>query len=154
MITLRRIADGVSAHFPQRVSEWLMVWPCVGMGVALNLQREMFQTSPSFAQLERWLGETEWAFLALMCGAIRLAALTINGTFAGFRYSPHLRISASFVSAFFWMQLCLGFVVPAASGHGGYLALVAYSTFVLAEAANVYRASRDIGPRGAAWKTY
>lgn len=145
MASVREVTDGVVRHFPQRASEWLMVWPCFWMGVALNVQRDMFGTSPSFEYLGRWLEETEWAFFVLMCALIRLTALTINGTFDSFRHSPHIRIVAAFASCFFWFQFTLGFIAAAYSGGGSLSAVVAYSTFVLAEVLNVYRAARDLG---------
>ena len=75
MAFLRRITTGVVSHFGMRVSEWAMIWPCAAMGFALNVQRDMFDTSPSFAKLAGWLDEPEWAFLALICAIVRLAFL-------------------------------------------------------------------------------
>ncbi|MBC24414.1 MAG: hypothetical protein CMJ32_10935 [Phycisphaerae bacterium] len=114
------------------------------MGFALNVQRDMFDTSPSFAKLAGWLDEPEWAFLALICAIVRLAALTVNGTFASFPYSPHIRIAASFLSGWFWFQFTAGFASAALAGSGAWSAVCAYSTLLILEAVNVYRSSKDL----------
>ncbi|ETW14252.1 hypothetical protein ATO8_00045 [Roseivivax marinus] len=145
MILLKRITDGVASHFHVRVSEWAMVYPCLGMGIALNLQPDMFDASPSFAQLALWLEEREWAFFVIVCAAVRLFALTVNGTFASFRFSPHIRIAAACASAAFWFQFAWGFLQAHIEGEGALSAVIAYSTFVLLEAVNIWRSSEDVG---------
>ncbi|MDO6587320.1 hypothetical protein Q4543_17550 [Salipiger sp. 1_MG-2023] len=145
-----RLKDGVRNHFPMRVTEWIMVWPCLWMGAALNWQPTMFDTSASYSSLASWLDERQWALIVLCCAIVRLVALIVNGTFQAFPYSPHLRILASAVSAMFWFQFSLGFTLSAFAG-GGLSAVAAYSTFVLLEGVNVVRASEDLG-RGRTWR--
>ena len=74
-----------------------------------------------------------------------LAALTINGTFQGFRFSPHLRFGASLLGIFFWSQWTLGFLLSWASFGGAPSAIVAYGTFCAMELANLTRSGSDIG---------
>lgn len=144
---LLRISNGITEHFPQRVSEWVMLVPGIGMGMALNYQSNMFSTSYAYTQLAIWLAEAGWAALVLFCTLVRLFALVINGTFRGFPYSPHMRMFAAFISLGFWFQFTLGFLLSAADGTGTWSAVVAYSTFVLLELINLWRASGDLGRR-------
>jgi hypothetical protein len=144
MIILR-IAGGIKSHFTMRLSEWLMIYPAIGMWIALQVQPDMFQVSPSFNVLASWASEMEWAYLVLACGVTRLLALTINGTFEAFPYSPHMRLIASLVGIAFWSQFALGFVVAAFLGVAALSAVIAYTTFCLAELANLYRSWTDIG---------
>ncbi|WP_386681801.1 hypothetical protein [Loktanella sp. R86503] len=122
-----------------------MFWASAGMGAVLSLQDDLFSVSPSFAQLSQWADQPVWACIVTVCAIIRVLALIVNGTFAGFRYSPHIRAGASLVSMLFWSQFCLGFLIAAVSGEGAWTAVPAYSTFVLAELANLFRSGSDIG---------
>lgn len=140
-----RVVSGVSSHFHVRLPEWVMIVPALGMGVAMVGQPDMFSLSPSFAGVQRIMPQEVWASLVLLCATARLAALTVNGTFTGFRFSPHIRAVASFVGVGFWGSFASGFVQSAVAGGGSWSAVVAYSTFVLLEMANVYRAMRDTG---------
>ena len=144
MIVLR-ITRGIAAHFPVRLTEWAMLWPSLLMGLALVMQPTMFETSPSFVTLARWGDEIPWAVVVLSCSALRMTALTVNGTFESFRYSPHLRCVASIAGLAFWSQFCLGFLISAIFGDGAWSAPVAYSTLALLELANLYRSGSDIG---------
>lgn len=145
MITVRRVHRGIADHFPIRLSEWLMAYAATGMGIALMVQPEMFSTSPSFSTLQQWGDEGFWSVICLLCATVRLLALTVNGTFDNFRYSPHIRLGASVVAITFWSQFTLGFTVAYLFNGGSASAVFAYSTFVLAELANIYRAWADIG---------
>lgn len=145
MIVLR-ITRGIAAHFPTRFPEWLMAWPAFLAGASFILQPGMFATSPSFSTIERWATQPAWACVVLVYAAIRLLALIVNGTFAGFRYSPHFRAAASLAGLWFWGQLCVGFTISALTGGGAWLAPVLLSTFVIAELVNLYRSASDIGP--------
>ncbi len=145
MIVIRRISTGIFNHLPVRVSEWIMAYASISMGVALLKQPDMFTTSVSFEMLESWADEGTWAALVLLCGVLRLAALVVNGTFEGFRFSPHLRAGASVAGAMFWSQYCLGFLMAAAFSGGAWSGPSVYSTLLLLELANIYRAWVDIG---------
>ncbi|OWJ69298.1 hypothetical protein CDV50_18765 [Haematobacter massiliensis] len=144
MIVVRRLREGIVAHFPIRFSEWLMLFPAVAMGIALRFQQDMFSLTPSFAAVARWGDETFWAVLLLGCGAMRLLALVVNGTFAGFRWSPHLRALASVAGALTWAQFAVGILSAAVFEGGTWSGVVMYSTMLLAEIVNLARASGDI----------
>lgn len=141
-----RIREGIVQHFPVRQVEWLMVYPALGMWMAFNIQRDMFSTSPSFTVLARWADEEVWAWLCLCCGLCRLIALSVNGTFRHtFPYTPHMRVAASFIGIMFWSQFTLGFFQAYMNEHGAFSAVIAYSSFCLAELINTYRSWSDVG---------
>ena len=144
MITVRRIVHGIHAHFPIRWPEWVMAAPALGMGIALLEQHAMFQASPSFTTLAAWADQTTWAFLVLFCCFVRVVALTVNGTFHGFGWSPHMRLGASLCGLFFWSQYTLGFFHSAFGEGGSWSAPVMYSTAVMFELGNSYRAWLDV----------
>jgi hypothetical protein len=139
-----RMAQGVKEHFPIRVSEWVMVWPAVGMWLAFQLQPDLFDTSPSYATMAKWADERLWGFICLLCAVIRLGALTVNGSFRQFPYSPHLRAGASLVGAVLWGQVCMSFADSFMDGGGTAWAPIMTSTFVLLELMNFYRSRVDM----------
>lgn len=143
MIIVRRITDGISAHFPIRFTEWIMVWPTVFMGIALWLQADMFETAPSYHKVAQWADESTWATMVLICAVVRLLALVVNGTFHSFRYSPHFRLVASLVGMAFWSQFTVGFLNAAVFYGGSWSEVVAYSTMLVMEFANFYRSLVD-----------
>lgn len=150
MIILRRITHGIYTHLPIRVTEWGMAYPALTMGLALKYQSDMFDTSPSFARLAAIASQDTWAAFVLTCCLLRVIALTVNGTFAGFGLSPHMRLVASLACLFFWSRYCLGFLDAALSGYGSWSAPSAYSAFVFFELINSYRSWVDVlrGRRG------
>lgn len=148
MIILR-VYRGVADHFPIRVSEWLMLWPAFGLWVALQSSPDMFQTSPSFAYLAAWANEGTWSAIIGLCGVARLTALTINGTFKGFAFSPHIRAGASIIGVLIWSQISLGFFMAFVNAGGAASGVVAWSTMVLLELVNSYRSWSDVGKNAA-----
>lgn len=143
-IVLRRIRDGVVNHFPIRVSEWIMIYPTIGMGIALKTQPDMFNTSPSFASIASWADEITLAAIVLACAAIRLVALIVNGTFQGFGISPHLRLFAAVVGLIFWSQFTFGFLDAALFKGGAWSGVIAYSTLMIIEMTNAFRSWVDV----------
>lgn len=143
MIILR-VATGIRSHLHARASEWLMIYPAVGIGAVLIYQPDLFETSPSFAQVASWLTQPQWSLAVLLCALTRLIALTVNGTFEGFPFSPHMRLAASMVGVLFWSQFCLGLMSAAMYNGGAWSGPVAYSTLCLAELLNIYRTWSDI----------
>lgn len=144
MLTVRRITNGIVSHFPVRISEWIMIWPTIGIGLALKEQPDMFSTSPSFATIAGIANEMTLSLAALLCAFIRLIALAVNGTFQGFGISPHLRLFASLIGLLFWSQFTFGFLDAALSRGGAWSAVIAYSTLMVLELANAYRSWVDV----------
>ncbi|WP_024585987.1 hypothetical protein [Aliihoeflea sp. 2WW] len=144
-----RVYRGVADHFPIRMSEWVMLWPALGLWIGLQLSPDMFETSNSFAYLAHWADERTWAAIIGLCGLMRLSALTINGTFKGFAFSPHIRAAASIVGAAIWSQVSLGFLMAWMNVGGAPSGAVAWSTMVLLEIMNTYRSWSDVGKNAA-----
>lgn len=148
MIVLRRVYDGVAGHFVIRASEWVMLWPAFGLWAVLHLDPDMFSTSPSFAVLADWADESTWALIIAGCGLARLFALTINGTFRGFVFSPHIRAAASLIGAAVWSQVSLGFLMAWLTAGGAPSGAIAWSTMVMLEIINTHRSWADVGKQG------
>jgi len=144
-VIVLRVYRGITDHFPIRVSEWVMAWPAIGLWVALQVDPQMFDRSPSFAYLAHWGDELTWAWVIGLCGVLRLLALTINGTFKGFAFSPHIRAAASLIGVAVWSQVSLGFLMAALTGGGAASGAIAWSTMVLMEVFNTYRSWSDVG---------
>lgn len=149
MIILRRVYHGVTEHFPLRVAEWVMLWPAIGVWLALYFFPKMFSTSPEFATLASWADEGTWSVVIGLCGACRLGALTVNGTFRTFSFSPHFRAAASAIGAIIWFQYSLGFFMAFASSDGALpgalMGSIGWATMVVIEVFNTHRSWSDIG---------
>lgn len=143
-MVILRIAGGITEHFPQRVSEWVMTAAILGWSAVLAIDQSTFETSRSFTEIARYGDEEHWALICLIVGLLRLAALVVNGTFRQFRYSPHLRGFASIAACIFWGQIALGVLVAWSTGGSG-TGVVAYLTFMALEAWNLFRAWADVG---------
>ena len=142
MLTVR-IVRGIVNHFPIRKSEWGMGFAALGMAMVLRFQSEMFATGRSFVTMAQMADEITWGILAITIGLIRGIALGVNGSFAGFGYSPHLRLLASILGLLFWSQFVLGILI-AAIYHGGAMSgIVAYGTFCFFEFCNIYQSEWD-----------
>ena len=144
-LILKPLYDGITGHFPFRRSEWIMLLPAFGMWLVFQTQPDTFDTSASFSRLAGWSDEQGWGLILLAIGVVRLAALTINGTFHQFRFSPHLRMLASLTGLLFWSQWTLGFIDAFLHDGGAAPAIIAYGTFCVLELANVYTSASDIG---------
>lgn len=139
-----RIGKGIKSHWHVRATEWAMIYPAILIGIVLLYQTTLFTTMKSFRYLDRWMDQPQWALFVLICALMRAIALTVNGTFDSFRYSPHLRLAASFAGIAFWSQFTLGFLTAALVGEGSWTAPAAYSTMCLFELLNIYRAWVDV----------
>jgi hypothetical protein len=144
MIILR-LAGGIRQHFGMRVTEWIMTGALFGWSAVLAGSDHTFAVSPAFSELARYGDEHFWSNVCLVAGFVRLIALTVNGTFKGFRYSPHLRALASVVACVFWGQIELAVTVAWIGGAGAGTGTIAYGTFMAIEAWNLFRAWADVG---------
>ncbi len=143
MIILR-VYTGIRDHFPARRSEWVLAGMMVIWGNLLLLPHQIFMQSPAWAPLAAWASETVWGWCAVVIGVFRLLALLINGTFHQSwygRYSPHIRMLASFLSCFIWTQLVWGLAKNAYPTTG----LAIYPGLLLLDLMNVVAAASDAG---------
>ncbi|MCF6126083.1 hypothetical protein EN904_10600 [Mesorhizobium sp. M7A.F.Ca.CA.001.07.2.1] len=144
MIVLR-IAGGIREHFGMRVTEWIMTGALFGWSGCLAMDPLTFDRSPSMAIIATYGNEAFWANVCLMTALLRLGALIVNGTFKGFRYSPHFRAGASIASCVFWGQIALGVLVAVLTADGSGTGVIVYLTFMTIEMWNLFRAWADVG---------
>lgn len=140
-----RVYRGIADHLPQRWTEWVMLWPSFGMWMALQIQPDMFTTSPSFAQVSAWASESTWSIIFGVAMVLRFGALFINGTFRGFEFSPHIRAATSLSGVLVWSQISLGFLTAFLFGGGALSGFVAWSLPVILELVNTWRSWKDVG---------
>ncbi len=138
---LKRLWSGIANHFRLRATEWF------GCAVLLQLGKTLYFPPPAFPHSESWdvmaamMSEESWGLIFLAIGALRLAALTVNGTFKGFRFSPHIRCATAFLAAGLWLQVVLSMLEAAPNGTG----YVVYRLILLLELYNVWRSAADAG---------
>lgn len=143
---LLRTAEGVRQHFSARWTEWLMLFPLLGIGATLYVQPDMFTRAPHYLKLHEWAEESSWEIVILVAAVFRLSALVINGTFRWFRFAPHFRLAASIVAGAIWAQFSLSaLIVFGLTGTTSLGPVISYGTLAIVEFANVFRAARDVG---------
>lgn len=141
MIIARRVISGIVEHLPGRASEWALSAIIAGWGVILSLSNGLFE-KPSYVALARIADQADWASLCAFAGIARIAALTINGTFANTwwsHYSPHVRASMAFIACFYWLTISLSVAGSDQLSTG----LAVYPVLLFLDAYNVIRASID-----------
>lgn len=143
-MVLLRVVVGVKDHFQIRVTEWVMLIPALWLWYSFRLQPDMFSLSPSYTMLREYGSEYTWGLVCFFCGAARLFALTINGTFRTFRYSPHIRMAASAVGVLIWLQFWMAFAGSYWTAGGSISALGHYTTYIVLETVNFYRSRVDV----------
>lgn len=144
MIILR-IAGGIRQHIGMRVTEWIMTGALFGWSAVLASDPLTFSTSRSFSVIASYGNETMWANICLFAALLRLGALTVNGTFRQFRFSPHFRAGASIASCVFWGQIAFGVLIAWLNVGGSGTGVIAYSTLMAIEMWNRFRAWADVG---------
>jgi hypothetical protein len=143
---------GITEQWPGRRFEWLMGIGAIAIGVGLTVQPQMFDLARHYHTLEGWASEAVFAKLFFLCGVLRLVALTINGTFATFRYSPLILVLSSMAGAFLWGAFSYSFFTAYAQTAGQGPALeasvgpaIVYGLHCLAEVMNTGTAAEAMG---------
>lgn len=136
-----RVLRGVAAHFRLRVAEWFTTALLLQFGLILFGPGDVFPHSPNLSVMAQWASEETWGALCLGVGGVHLLALTINGTFPAFPFSPHVRAAASFLACFLWFQITLAIFMSGIGGTG----LGTYRLVLALEIWNFVRASLDAG---------
>lgn len=137
-----KIVTGVREHLDVRFLEWASAGIKVYYGSKLIGENDAWTNAASWKFMLRYFTENEWGWIAIALGVVHLAALFVNGTFAGTRYavySPLCRALASGGGAVFWFMIFLSTGASQAAGSGIYplpLILAVWSTL---------RASREVG---------
>lgn len=140
-----RLASGIYRHFGIRASEWLMVIPLLIWSRAMDTADGKFDASATFSSLSRLASEETWGMVCIFLGLARLFALIVNGTFAAFPYSPHLRGGTAVIAAIFWGQVALGTYGAWHSDETLGTAFAMYFTATAFEILNTFRAFADVG---------
>lgn len=146
-----RMATGITAHFPARVSEWHHSLALAIFGLILLHPGTTFGNGPSYVLLSRVMSEHSWGWLCFAAGFARLTALAVNGAFRRTPYaviSPWVRAIGALVGCFFWFTISISFLVAlivADPARGISTAFSAYPLFFVFDLTNVYRAMHDVG---------
>ena len=127
----------IRKHFRVRATEWMLSGVMLLWGLLL-LRPGMTFSAPAYAELARLAPEETWGLACLGIGGLRLMVLVINGAM---RPSPHLRAFLALVSALFWYQLSVGFLL--ADGNG-----TAIAVYPLAVGFDVFNAAMAAGDAG------
>ncbi len=136
-----RLWWGVAGHFHTRAPEWFAAACLFQMGWTLFVPPASFPVSHAWDSMAAMLPEEVWGAIMLMIGGLRLAALTVNGSFRRFRWSPHVRAGTAFLACGVWLQVVLGIWASAPSSTG----LGTYRLILVLEFWNMWRAARDTG---------
>lgn len=137
-----KIFEGVATHFPARRSEWIASVMMMGWGFFVSINPSLFDTSPSYAHMARMADEPAWAFWAVLVGASRFVALSINGTFHDrwySKFSPHVRALMSLAACFLWVQLFQGLYGSGTWPPG----LAIYAGLAVSDLLNAFSATGD-----------
>lgn len=138
---VKRIWRGIADHFRLRATEWFAA------GVLIVLGRKMYFPPPTFPTSESWrvmaeqMSEESWGLIFLGIGLLRLSALTINGTFTGFRFSPLIRCVTAFLACGLWLQVVMSIFESSPNGTGFEM----YRMILILELYNLWRAGVDTG---------
>ncbi len=122
--------------FPIRVTEWLLACIMLSWSIVCWNLTDAEWANPIYSGLSRMGEQQSWAFFAFAIGAIRLAALTINGAW---RPSPHLRGAGAFLACFMWLQMSLGIFASELVVTG----VAVFPWLFIADIYNVFRAAHD-----------
>jgi hypothetical protein len=136
-----RVVRGAAHRFPLRVSDWFAAWVLFSFGVVLFNWPGAFHSYVFYVLLEKIMGPVAWGAMCMMIGVGRLAALTINGTFPLFRWSPHLRFFMALGSCFIWTQITLGLLTAGVPTT----AWAVYPQLLVFDLYNVFLAASEAG---------
>lgn len=139
-----RMFDGIQSHFKARMTEWIMAFPTGATALGFMIQPDMFSHSVSYQSIADWGTEKVWMWLIFSCFIVRMVALVVNGTFDGFRHSPHLRVAASVICFNFWAWFALGFLSAFLFRNGAFFQVPACMTLCMIEGLNTFRGTSDI----------
>ena len=151
MITVR-VAHGISSHFMIRFKEWVWAIVFLLMGGQLARDEQTFAAAPLvYRILAGYFSEETWARILIVMGAVRIIALSLNGTFGWFRgISPIVRAAVAFLSAGIWFALGTGFYAAFPIGitcfaFWGLMVAEIYNAYVIAgEAGTAYRSGNGV----------
>lgn len=137
------VLHNAAAHFEIRASSWFMAWITLGVGISMTANPTMLTGSINAAIYFRHMAELAdqsiWRALFLIVGTSRLMALTINGSFPAFHWTPHIRLAMSCLSAMLWANVAYSVIEGMPT-----IGTVVYPFLILVEIHNAVQALRDM----------
>lgn len=144
---MKVILHNAAAHFEIRASSWFMAWMTLGVGILMTYDPTMMtgpnNAAPYFQRMSTLADPGIWRTLFLIVGTSRLMALVINGSFAAFRWTPHIRLFMSSLSAMIWANVAYSVI-----GGPPTIGTVTYPFLVLVEIHNAVQALKDMNGWG------
>lgn len=144
---IRVILHNASSHFELRASSWFMAWITLGVGITMAINPTMLTGSINaaiyFRHMTDLASQDVWRALFLLVGTSRAIALTINGSFPSFKWTPHIRFSMSALSVLLWSE-----VAYSVMGGMPTIGTVVYPFICLLEAHNAVQAFKDMLGKG------
>jgi hypothetical protein len=126
------------AQTPDRLVEWMFALMMVSWGAWLVNPASLTFASPVYAPLAQLFPETVWGAFSAALGALRMAALLVNGRS---RRTPVLRIACAILGMTWWLVLIV------LATRAGRLDLPAefswFVVFAVFEALSCWRAAGD-----------
>ena len=122
-----RVVSGVTQHFIMRLPEWANSFVLLLYGQTLLQPGDAFDRQ-AFSVMAHYASERSWGVALVGLGAVRLAALILNGTFARFApWSVRIRALTATLCCFAWFCLSLSLYLgdPALPGWKTYAAHLA-----------------------------
>jgi hypothetical protein len=133
-----------SAAYPDRALEWLFTALMLGWGVWLLAPWWDTFRNPQYAVLALLAPEQVWGVWSVAIGAIRAAALYINGSH---RRTPLVRCICAALGVIWWLTLIWLFLLaPQRDPPAGY---AFYAIFVVGELVACWRCAADAWHSGA-----
>ena len=138
---IARVAKGSRHNFAIRVSDWFASSVVLSFGLVLTRFPQVMDGNPWYRLLEQHAPAQTWGLVCAAIGLARVGALTVNGTFPAFRWSPHLRFLMALMSCFVWFQITLGLIEAQAPT----MAIAMFPHMLLFDLYNVFLASSEAG---------
>lgn len=136
-----RVVNGCTHNFSLRVADWTLSSMLLVFGAILLGPEDTFKTGSAYAYLAKIAAENVWGWACVSIAVLRLFALLVNGTFQGFRWSPHVRFGCALATCFIWFQISLGMGLAAVRPTG----LAVYPFLFLLDLYNTFLAASEAG---------
>jgi hypothetical protein len=103
-----RMSRDSARHFHIRLPAWALSVMTLTIGLDIISHPGIYSHSPALSALSPFLAERTLGYAMLVVGVLRLIALFVNGTFPPIKWTPHVRLTLSTLSCFFWGNFTLG----------------------------------------------
>jgi len=138
---LHRLFAGSMHNFSVRVSDWFLGGMLLAYGSVILFFPATFAESRVISVLVRIAPVYMIGYVCFAIGGMRALALTVNGSFPSFRWSPHVRLLMCLLSCFVWFQFVLGAMFSGPSS----MAIVIYPFLFLFDIYNTFLTASEAG---------